>query len=65
MDKAIKKTIIYRLSVLVGAGLIFVWSYFAVPNPAGAIVGGFVVSEAYRSVIYYLHEKAYEKDLIK
>lgn len=61
MDKAIKKTITYRISVLIGSGLLFIGSYFAVKNPAGAIVGGFVLSEIYRSGVYYLHEKAWEK----
>jgi hypothetical protein len=65
MERAIKKTITYRLSVLIGSGFIFLGSYFLVNNPAGAIVGGFVISEAYRSGIYYYHEKWYEKELLK
>jgi hypothetical protein len=40
-------------------------NYFLVNNLAGAIVGGFVISEAYRSGIYYYHEKWYEKELLK
>jgi len=61
-DKAIRKTITYRIAVLIGAGLIFIGSWFAIPNPAGAITSGFIVSEVYRSGIYYAHEKIWEKD---
>lgn len=56
-DRALHKTISYRILVFVGGALIFAGSWMISKNPAGTIAGGLVAGEAYRSAVYYLHEK--------
>lgn len=55
-DKALKKTITYRIVAGLGGALI-VWVFTGNPY---ATAGASIAGEVYRSGIYYLHEKAWE-----
>lgn len=55
-DKALKKTITYRIMAGLGGALI-VWVF---TGNLVATAGASLAGEAYRSGIYYIHEKAWE-----
>lgn len=56
-DKALKKTITYRIMAGLGGALI-VWVFTGNPY---ATAGATITGEAYRSGIYFVHEKLWEK----
>ena len=60
-DKALQKAFTYRLIVAGGSFLILSIIWLLSSNPWATVIGGSVVSEGFRTGVYYIHEKWWEK----
>lgn len=60
-NKALQKTITYRIIAGLGGLSILSISWLLTQNPILTILTGTLGSELFRSIVYYFHEKAWEK----
>ena len=59
-DRALQKTISYRIIVAIVGILILGVSWIITNNPIATVLGGGLISEIVRSILFYFHEKWWE-----